>query len=82
VSSEEIIRAWKDPEYRAGDTNHPAGEIALDQVDDHVGGTSIPCYALTVSVSNVATQFFSCFGDCEASVAHGTCAYAGSIGCC
>jgi mersacidin/lichenicidin family type 2 lantibiotic len=39
MSSDDLVRAWKDPEHRdAYVDEHPAGEIALDRV---VGGNAI-----------------------------------------
>jgi hypothetical protein len=37
MSTAELVRVWKDPEYRSevgGHIDHPAGEITLNQMDD------------------------------------------------
>jgi hypothetical protein len=32
MSGHDLVRAWKDPDYRGNDVDNPAGEITLDQV--------------------------------------------------
>jgi hypothetical protein len=52
MSSEDIIRAWKDPDHpEASGVDHPAGEIQL--VADVAGGnvTSDPCLNSLFSVA-------------------------------
>jgi mersacidin/lichenicidin family type 2 lantibiotic len=79
----DIIRAWKDPEYRrsldsefAGTAAHPAGMVRLeDDVLDGIGGgtTSVPCATTTITVS-----IKWCSPD---GTFCGTCAFA-TAGCC
>jgi hypothetical protein len=51
MSADELIRAWKDPDYRDGDAGgddhtawhdggHPAGEIVLEPI----GGNAVPVF--------------------------------------
>jgi hypothetical protein len=80
MSSEDIIRAWKDPDSRDPlESGHPAGDIDLARgfVDAH-GGTAHWACSLTVSW---ATDSFSCHLQCERTVFNGTCGV-GSYGCC
>jgi hypothetical protein len=77
MSSEDIIRAWKDPDQRdATGVNHPAGQVELADVR---GGneTSIPCYM-------IPTAIFSCYiWECGDTIKIGSCNDPFSyIGCC
>jgi hypothetical protein len=38
MSTEEVVRAWKDPDYRDDAAGHPAGTIALEAI----GGSVVP----------------------------------------
>lgn len=63
----DVVRAWKDPKYRAGLSEeelstlpaHPAGIIDLGDAElgSAHGGTSILCWT-------VGTVLFSCRGTC------------------
>jgi hypothetical protein len=61
MSSDEMIRMWKDPERRSGafTAHHPAGEIALDEV----GGdwtTTLVSITTTAFPTNVPTMWECC----------------------
>jgi hypothetical protein len=79
VSSDRVVRAWKDPDVReaTGMPAHPAGEIELD-INPQVGGTGWTC---TSAVTSVLTENQSCWMTCEETFGHGTCDYF-SYGCC
>lgn len=55
MSSEEIIRAWKDPEGRGAGMVHPAGEIVLDA--DPVGGSIVSITDSTLCETQICTLF-------------------------
>jgi hypothetical protein len=61
MSSEEIIRAWKDPDRRVDDggVNHPAGDIELD----YTGG----------QVSPMATEYMLSMGCACGGITNPTC---------
>jgi mersacidin/lichenicidin family type 2 lantibiotic len=67
VSSEDIVRAWKDPDYvgDSADVDHPAGAIALD--DDLIGGTFGGCTITVYQNCTLGTN--ACGGTCS------TCGY-------
>ncbi|HEU4388626.1 MAG TPA: mersacidin/lichenicidin family type 2 lantibiotic [Blastocatellia bacterium] len=85
MDSNEIIRAWKDEEYRLGLSDarqstlpqNPAGLIELndDDLGDVSGGTTGVCE--TIIISLVASELLGC----KDSILHGTCSGL-SIGCC
>jgi mersacidin/lichenicidin family type 2 lantibiotic len=80
MSSEDTIRAWKDPDQRVGGHHdeHPAGRIELPNFSDSaVGGTDTAeiCTSILISIG------FSNLIHCADSVMHGTCG-AFSVGCC
>jgi mersacidin/lichenicidin family type 2 lantibiotic len=86
MSNIDIIRAWKDEEYRDSLTDdqrallpeNPAGMVELDdnELAGIEGGTSAPC----ISVVTAVTVLVSCSGNCK-TVFQGTCG-AWSVGCC
>ena len=81
-----IVRAWRDPEYRASMSeaerslvpDHPAGAIELSDADltNSAGGTDT-CWMCWVTLSIA----FSAWSECKDSLLHGTCS-GWSIGCC
>jgi mersacidin/lichenicidin family type 2 lantibiotic len=69
MSHENIVRAWKDLEYRlslsaaerAQLPDHPAGLVELPEkeLEPLAGGTGI--YCAIVPYSNICTQYLTCF---------------------
>ena len=94
MSHIDIIRAWKDEEYRlslsdaerATLPDHPAGLIELSDADLNAAGVADTdklasigcCQGLTTDTCFV---WQTCSTTCYATVCHGTCG-AFSIGCC
>ena len=85
MKPDEIIRAWKDEEYRLNLSDaerdmlpeNPAGAIELsdeDLGDVNGGTTTLPCIAL-------GSAAISCYPACGSTVWKGTCAVV-TIGCC
>ncbi len=74
MSTEDMIRYWKDPESR-GDLgiDHPASTIDLPS--EAVSAST------TITTVTIATEAVSCWLHCEASFHKGTCAFV-SYGCC
>ncbi len=56
MTNEQIIRAWKDPDYRDDNTDHPSGEIAVE----HVGGLE-NFSKLSEFMASQATQCMTCY---------------------
>ena len=85
MNSDEIIRAWKDEEYRLGLSDarlsalpqNPVGLIELNDEDlgDVAGGTAGICETIIISL------LVSGLLECKDSILHGTCS-AFSVGCC
>lgn len=81
-SSEHIVQAWKDPEYResVGMTAHPSGDIEL-----YVGAGDAAAMSVSVttdcwlwSVATTITEVMSWNGGaCNHSFANGTCNFYG-----
>lgn len=77
----DAIRAWKDPEYRAGLSqqelselaDNPAGlvELSDEQLDVVAGGTGWLCLTITLTVSVCSPTGTAC----------GSCSF-GTSGCC
>ncbi len=90
MSNIDVIRAWKDEEYRNSLTSdqlaalpeNPAGLVELEDSDllNVDGGTSVPCAIVTSAISFILTDGLSCSVNC-ATVFQGTCG-AWSVGCC
>jgi mersacidin/lichenicidin family type 2 lantibiotic len=86
MSDIDIIRAWKDedyrnslsPEQRALLPENPAGMVELEdgELAGIEGGTSIPC----ISAVTAVTKLLTCSVNCN-TVFQGTCG-AWSVGCC
>jgi hypothetical protein len=68
VSSEDIVRAWKDPDYVGPAGDNPAGDIALE--NEYVGGSYYGTCGLTI-YNNCTLGTGACGGG---SVC-GTCGY-------
>ncbi|HEU4388627.1 MAG TPA: mersacidin/lichenicidin family type 2 lantibiotic [Blastocatellia bacterium] len=85
MNSDEVIRAWKDEEYRLGLSEahrsalpqNPVGLIELNDGDlgDVSGGTEPVCETIIISL------LVSALLECKDSILHGTCSGL-SIGCC
>jgi mersacidin/lichenicidin family type 2 lantibiotic len=70
MTQQQIIRAWKDPEFRASLSDaertalpaHPAGLVEMNDADmmDVSGGTTVVCVSVVVSVLLLMD---SCSGD-------------------
>jgi mersacidin/lichenicidin family type 2 lantibiotic len=87
MTTRDVIRAWRDPDFRAGLTNdqrsalpkHPSGLIDLkddDLSDVAAGATTLPCTIVITVTAN-----FSCWFACNTTMWDGTCG-ALSYGCC
>lgn len=74
MMTEEIVRAWKDPEHRGelSPAPHPAGEIMLDPV---AGSSPLGTFV------TVVTCWGTCTFDAYCPTMYGTCAIDTS-GCC
>lgn len=77
MSSEDIIRLWKDPvDDPAAD--HPAGRIDLNHLgSDPAGGTDTAEICVSIAISIAASDLIHCAD----SIMHGSCG-AFSVGCC
>ena len=89
MDNKQIIRAWKDQEYRQslGESErqllpeHPAGLIDLsDESLRQVGGYTVGAICTAISVATAITAFFSCAPVCNETIG-GTCRNFTS-GCC
>ena len=70
MTQQQIVRAWKDPEYRASLSDaergalpaNPAGLVEMSDADmmDVSGGTTVVCVAVSVAVVLLVD---SCSGD-------------------
>lgn len=86
MNRKSIIRAWKDPEYRASLSEaeraalpeNPAGEALTDEDLEAVQGSAV---AATWTIIPLTTEAISCWPGCDSSVWKGSCAFA-SVGCC
>ncbi len=86
MSNVDVIRAWKDEEYRNSLSDeqrallpdNPAGLVELDdsELAGIEGGTSLPCISAITAVTKLLTCSFNCN-----TVFNGTCA-GWSVGCC
>lgn len=74
MSSEEIIRSWKDSDYNDRSYDHPAGAIRLGLTsdDDEAVGASTPVITATIAASALI--------GCAQSILHGSCGAFG-LGC-
>jgi mersacidin/lichenicidin family type 2 lantibiotic len=89
MDKEQIIRAWKDEEYRSalGESEssqlpeNPAGIVDLsDESLGAVGGQTVGWVCTAISVITAVTSALSCAPSCEATIG-GTCRNFTS-GCC
>ncbi|MGS2640715.1 hypothetical protein [Streptosporangium sp. LJ11] len=76
IDNHDLVRAWKDPEFRGDGMSHPSGDMNLDLTTVSGGNdvTSLPC-------GIVLTDAVSCWPSCGSSAWVGTCA-AVTVGCC
>jgi hypothetical protein len=74
---QELVRAWKDVEYRDTGTGHPAGEIVIDPVGGMEAVNTEPVMSFGCCDTNVGcTHPWGC-----PETLYGTCG-AFTIGCC
>jgi mersacidin/lichenicidin family type 2 lantibiotic len=63
LNTEQTIRAWKDPEFRASlensMLNHPAGEISEQELQKVVGGSDVQPQT-TLLCMTVTFSYFVC----------------------
>lgn len=72
MSSEDIIRSWKDPDGRGESpgADHPSGGIVLSG-DDSFGGSGWT--SIIIETTIIATHGLSCLPECQHTVAQGSC---------
>ena len=90
MRAEQIVRAWKDEDYRLSLTEversllpeHPAGIVELpDDMLDDVGGANSPLSPITLIPVTIITIELSCLIGCGSLANGGTCKV-GTAGCC
>ena len=88
MSNRDVIRAWKDEEFRAGLSEadrarlpeNPAGAVELP--DDELGEVAGGAWTVTIPIAGGASYAVSCAPAwCRRTVHNGTCAFL-SRGCC
>jgi len=78
----DLVRSWKDPDYREAGTAHPSGDIFMDefggnQPDTTTLATSLPCLAFLTFI----TSQLSCGVTCQNTLFSGQCPF-GTAGVC
>ncbi|SNS42835.1 hypothetical protein SAMN05216276_100995 [Streptosporangium subroseum] len=66
----DLVRSWKDPDFREDGVEHPSGDISFTLVGAESADSTPAC---TVTI---ATGTLSCFPWCGNTVWNGTCTFA------